>query len=228
MLFLKRNLMFILLAAFIPAAWSQQPGTMQPAGWPQILFWSVNPYNLQPQLWMQQTGIPRPGTPGALPFPTPFWLWTLPPQPSSLVQPLPSVSIPTTPSPPAVPAVPVDTIPADTPPTTSPVTHAATSSEALLSPTTENDASIIKSETTPETTSQTIQTIVPIEDPRGGSTIDAPLTQAPIDQSIAQTAAVQKPETEVSTLKRARTAKKKTSKRVRKLCWKDGTLDVCP
>jgi hypothetical protein len=225
MLFLMRNLMVLSLAIFTSAAWSQQPGPLQLTGWPQILFWTVNPYNLQPQLWAQPTTMPRPGIPQAIPFPTPFWLWPLPPQPLSLTPPLPSASLPTIPSPPVVSAVQVET----SLPETAPVTPQAVQEEALAkapaSTPAATEVSITKPEPAPEISTPPI---APIEVTALTSSIEAPLTPATHDESVALTEAEQKPASEAKPLKKARTAKKNATKKVRKLCWKDGRLDVCP
>ncbi len=220
-----RNLMVISLAIFTSAAWSQQPATIQPTGWPQILFWTVNPYILQPQPWAQPTAMPRLGVSPTVPFPTPFWLWPLPPQPLSLPLPLSSASMPATFSPPTS-ALQEEANQPDASPKISQADHEATSSaEATLIPPEKTDVSIKNPEQPPEETSQAM---IPIEVSRANSAIDTPLSPAPPDKNIAQTEAVPDTGNEVNTLRKARTAKKKASKRVRKLCWKNGVLDVCP
>jgi hypothetical protein len=225
MFFLMRNLMVLSLAIFSSAAWSQQPGTIQPTGWPQILFWAVNPYNLQPQLWAQPTTMPRPGIPQAIPFPTPFWLWPLPPQPLSLTPPLPSASLLTIPSPPVVSAVQVET----SLPETAPVTAPAVQKETLTEVPAATPATIEVSIPKPKPAfAEATSPIAAIEVTATTLTIDAPLIPAAHDESVALTEAEPKPTNEAKTLKKARTAKKIATKKVRKLCWKDGRLDVCP
>jgi hypothetical protein len=225
MFFLMRNLMVLSLAIFSSAAWSQQPGTLQPTGWPQILFWTVNPYNLQPQLWAQPTAMPRPGIPQALPFPTPFWLWPLPPQPSSLAPPSPSASLPTSPSPPVVSTVQVETSLPETAPVTAPAVQEETLTEAPAPTPATIEVSIPKPE---PAFAEVTSPIVPIEVTATTSTIEAPPIPTVLDESVVLTEAEPNPASEAKTLKKARTAKKNVTKKVRKLCWKDGRLDVCP
>ena len=223
-----RNLMVISLAIFTSAAWSQQSSTTQPTAWPQILFWTINPYNLQPQLWVQPTAIPRPGVPPGVPgvpFPTPFWLWPLPPQPTSYASPSPSASLPTTPSPPVVSAVQVETLPPETPSATPSAVQETTVPEAPATAPTATEVSISKYDLAPE---KSTPPIAPTEVATTTSTMEAPFTPPPPDKNFAPTEAEPKPFIETQTLKKARTAKKNVAKKVRKLCWKDGRLDVCP
>ena len=220
-----RNLMVLSLAIFTSAAWSQQQGSTQPTGWPQILFWTVNPYNLQPQLWMQPTTMPRPGIPQAIPFPTPFWLWPLPPQPSSLAPSSPAASLPTAPSPPTVSVTQVETLTPEILPVTPPTVQEETLAAAPAPTPATTDISITKPE--PALAEATLP-IAPIEVTATTSSIEAPPTPAALDENIARMEAEPKPASEAKTLKKARTAKKNVIKKVRKLCWKDGRLDVCP
>ncbi len=220
-----RNLMVLSLAIFTSAAWSQQPGSTQSTGWPQILFWTVNPYNLQPQLWVQPTTMPRPGIPQALPFPTPFWLWPLPPQPSSLAPPSPSASLPTSPSPPVVSAVQVETSLPETAPVTAPAVQEETLTEAPAATPATIEVSIPKPE---PAFAEATSPILPIEVTATTSPIEAAPIPTVLDENIARMEAEPTPASEAKTLKKARTAKKNVIKKVRKLCWKDGRLDVCP
>jgi hypothetical protein len=225
MLFLMRNLMLLSLAIFASSAWSQQPGTTQLTGWPKILFWTVNPYHLQPHLWSQPSTMQRPGMPQAIPFPTPFWLWPLPPQPPSLAPSPPAASLPTPPTLPTVSAEHMETLTPETPPVTPPAVQEETLARAAATTPATTETSITKPEPTLE---EAILPIAPIELTATTSSIEAQLIPAPIDELISRTNAEPKPASDAKTLKKARTAKKNVTKKVRKLCWKDGRLDVCP
>ncbi len=228
-----RNLMVISLAIFTSSAWSQQPSITQPTAWPQILFWTLNPSTLQPQLWAQPTAMPRPAVPPGIPFPTPFWLWPLPPQPSSLAPPSSSASLPKISSPPTVSAAQGKTLPPDIPvaispaasPPVSPQVQEATLAETTATTPATTEVSITKPEQAP---AEAMTPIAPTEVDATTSTIEAPLIPAPLDGNIASTKTETKPASEAKTQKKARTAKKNVTKKVRKLCWKDGRLDVCP
>jgi len=232
MLFLMRNLLVILLAIFTSTAWSQQPGTIQPAAWPQILFWTLNPYNLQPQLWAQPATMPRvaaqPGVPPVLPFPTPFWLWPLPPQQSPIALPSPAAPLPTTPSPPPVPAAQVETPTPETPPVTLPEVPEVPEATLTKAPTTTPatpEISLTKQEQAPV---EALHPIAPIETTVPAPAIEAQISPITPTENMPQAAAEAKPAREAIAPKKAKTAKKKSTKKVRKLCWKDGRLDVCP
>jgi hypothetical protein len=225
MLFLIRNLMVLSLALFASPVWSQQPGTTQLTGWPQILFWTVNPYHFQPQLWAQPTTMPRPGIPQAIPFPTPFWLWPLPPQPPALAPSSPAASVPTPPSTPTVSAAHMETLSPEALPVTPPAVPEETLTKAAAPTPATTETSIAKPEPALE---EATPPIAPIELTATTPSIEAQLIPAPLDENISRTNAEPKPASETKTLKKARTAKKNVTKKVRKLCWKDGRLDVCP
>lgn len=213
-MFLIRYLMFALLTLVTSVAWSQQP-----AGTLPVLFWPFNPYLLQPQYWPQLA----PSLPGqVMPFPTPFWLWpSQQPQPATkaaieapVASPLPAVA---TPAAPAATASAVS-VPAHAP---APISQANPEPAETLTPAVTPAVSTllvtpieIPPATTPEPTGQ--------NEP---ATLPAPMLPTETGVLAAtESGSVQKPKS----IKKSRTAKPKATQKVRKLCWKDGRLDVCP
>jgi hypothetical protein len=213
-MFLIRYLIFVLLTLVSSVAWSQQP-----AGWPPVLFWPFNPYLLQPQYWPQLA----PSVPGqVVPFPTPFWLWPVQqPQPATkaaveapVASQLPAASTPAAPAATASAA----SVPAPAP---APISQANPEPAETLTPAVTPAVPTllvtpieIPPATTPEPTGQTEPATLP--------------ALMPPAETSAPGAAVSDPAKKPKLIKKSRTAKPKTTQKVRKLCWKDGRLDVCP
>lgn len=145
----------------------------------------------QPVVWpwlpMQVWAVPENGQ--AMPFPTPFWLWVVPPaQPSE-----PPPARAETPAPEPIPASPLAVMPAQTeaPPVPAPIVVEAVPAPIAVEPVAG----------TPQPASALAEAPV--------VAMPTPIRKAPV--------AKQKPKSVART----------TTGKARKLCFKDGKLDVC-
>lgn len=204
--------LIIVFSFVVPsAAWSQQSaGTELPAR-PNALYWPVNPYLLQSYFWALQNQ--------RIPFPTPFWLWpTLPPQypPSAPAAstPPPQSSVPDASS--GVPTVPAAVAPpvAQESVTNTPPKLPLPSPEAATGP-------------SPAFEPQ-VQSIAPAVNalPAPAKTEPEPAVAQP--EIVAAPKKTPQPSDAQTTPQKPKVAKKKAPRKLRKLCWKDGKLDICP
>lgn len=244
-MFLIRNLVLAAAAAFSVSAWSQT----QPGGWPQLFFWQANPYLMQPSVWTfpPQFFPPlQPQTaPQNVPFPTPFWLWPSH-QRMPQVGPLPSAPTISLPAQPALPAAaPMPMAATASPPTPVPEPAQVASPVAASSPTPAAEKPTAPVHSPMQTTVPSATAPVETHAARTEADIGvaAPLA-VPLTAPLATPEAIPAPtaeiRTKVSTVSTAPVVKTKTFKKVpattkkrpagkpRKLCWKDGRLDICP
>jgi hypothetical protein len=208
-MFFTHKPLAVLLALLPLTAWPQQSAT-PPLVWPQVFFWQVNSYPIQPWIWT------APAPQQRIPFPTPFWLW--PPQPAPQAMPTPQVPPMTqVTAPPAKtldsgPPLVVETQPAVSPepPTASPISPPPVIDTAPAPTVTEPTASPAQTNSAPSDLTDPVAV-------QAAPIMETPVRAASSPIPAPQPKPVKKPQ-----------STKKPSKKLRKLCWKDGRLDVCP
>lgn len=199
-----RSLFFAALSLCTSAAWAQQPT------WPLHPMWPL------PQVWIVTTPVQSQ----AIPFPTPFWLWPTFPWAYPLTPNQPPVSI-TIPTPPSAPiqesAVPPITQPAEKS-TNKIATPALDAQPTTPAPSETNIATPVAAIPADKTTATSPHPAIPATSPEAAiGTASAKSVDSTPPRPAAKPKSISKPR--VNT---------KPPQKLRKLCWKDGRLDVCP
>jgi hypothetical protein len=254
-MFLIRILLLAIAVALPVTAWSQtrvdspqiiflpfNPSAVPPGAWPPPQFFIPLPF-LQMPVQVNPGSMPAAAT-QAIPFPTPFWLWPVPQGLTAPVEekPRPSVS--------ASPLAPNAAEVAATPATPNPGEPAATSRDAeirteplpaspsatALPPISATDGNTAQ-DASPPAHSVAGAAGAEQDSPREPDIAASPGTATPKIEPDANagTPAIRpisksrKPLAKQKSSSKNRPANKKpVSGKPRKLCWKDGQLDVCP
>lgn len=202
---------------------------------PQAPFWPFNPYSPQLHMWaapMPMQPMPMQPMPLPMPFPTPFWLWPMAPQwpaqsqpattapPSALTTPTPATDLP----PPQSDALPASAEIVATPSASeapqSTLTTDETAAPELAMPRVEHSDS-------PPASASAVVTPLPTSSDTPDTPADSASLAAPVDAPSQVEPATTTRQVDTPVVK-SRTATKKSTRKIRKLCWKDGRLDVCP
>jgi hypothetical protein len=210
---------------------------------PQTPFWSFNPYFPQAQMWaapmpmqpMRQL-MPQP-IPQPIPFPTPFWLWPMVPQiPAPSPSPPVRESAATTATPDSaqvmqIPSPDLSPAASDAPQTSADAATPSTpevplSATAEVTPAPELDAPYDTATDSPPAGAAAVDPGLPTS-PEAPATPTDPASLAP-PVAVPEAEPVTTADQIDNPVVKARTAKKKSTRKIRKLCWKDGRLDVCP
>lgn len=202
-----RIALLLLLAAPMGAAYGQQP--VWP--WPYPPFWVV------------------PAPPQPMPFPTPFWIWPAPQVPSAPVPVTPAPPAPISPAPPAPghqeekalapPLAPAPAMSVPAPPLPGPGPEAAPGPQSPGAAAGRMEIHALPAR--PEPAPVELSVVPP---PAAVPQPGKPAAQHAVPEEIP---AVQAPPLSKRAGKK-RPNSKKPALKPRKLCWKNGRLDVCP